>query len=176
MSAASRFTIDGILLVAFISAYNPAVTGLSIHEWLSLGLVFLAIFHMALNWDWMVRVTVTFLARVRAMSRINLVVDLVLFVSTVTVMLSGFVVSRIIGPSVGLSPSTDLLWHSVHSTSADVTVLAFSLHGVLHWRWISSVLFGRAPARGTFTRSSGSRARRSEASRWAPPARSGTRR
>jgi hypothetical protein len=166
MSAASRFTVDGILLAAFIAAYNPSATGLTVHEWLSLGLVFVAIFHTALNWDWVVHVTTTFLDRIRAMSRVNLFVDLVLFVATVTVMLSGFLISRVLGAAVGLLPSTAVLWHTVHSVSADVTVVAFTVHALLHWRWIVNVMFGAPSARAAASGADRTHARHSQMPGW----------
>jgi hypothetical protein len=136
MSIRARLGIDAVLVVAFLVSYKPAVTGTGLHEWLSVGLATIALFHLALNWDWVVHTAESFLARLLRMSAVNLVVDGLLFAATVMVTLSGLVISRAIGPVVGLSPSTAPLWHRLHSFSADAAVALFALHGVLHWRWV----------------------------------------
>ncbi len=144
MSARARLILDGVLLAAFVAADDPVATGIAFHEWLCLALVAVALFHMALSWDWVVRTAVSFLATLRATSRVNLVVDAVLFVATVTVMLSGFMVSRTLSGMAGWVPATAVLWHQAHSVSADVTMYALVVHAILHWRWIANVVTGGA--------------------------------
>ncbi len=46
-----------------------------------------------------------------------------LFVAVVSAMLSGFVVSRVIGGVLGYSASPFPIWHRVHSLSADATIV-----------------------------------------------------
>lgn len=139
MSANKRFAIDAVLLVAFVAAYYPLRTGLAVHEWLSLAVIIPSFVHLVINWDWVQRVFTSFLGRVRTMSRVNLVVDSALFLSTVTVMLSGFVVSRVISGLLGYEASLFPVWHRVHALSADAVVLLMLVHLGLHWKWVVRV-------------------------------------
>ena len=142
MSTRARFVIDAVLTAAFLVSYKPGATGLGLHEWLSVGLALLGLFHAALNWDWVVHTARSFWVRLLRMSAVNLVVDALLFAATVMVMLSGLLVSRVIGPGFGLTPSMAPLWHRLHAFSADAVVVLFLVHGVLHWRWIAKTVTG----------------------------------
>ncbi|MEI7815080.1 MAG: DUF4405 domain-containing protein [Coriobacteriia bacterium] len=139
MSARARLGIDAVLVAAFLASYNMTATGLTLHEWIAVGLALLGLFHLALNWDWVVHTAESFLARLLRMSAVNLVVDIALFATTVMVSLSGIVISRVVGPLVGLTPSTAPLWYRLHSLSAVAVVALFVVHGVLHWKWILNV-------------------------------------
>jgi hypothetical protein len=146
MTAKKRLPIDLFMLAAFLAAYKPFTTGLSLHEWLCVALATPVLVHMVINWDWAVRVARSFSRRLRPANRVNLAVDVALFLSTVTVMLSGFMVSRVIAETVGYTASQDPMWHSVHSLSADAAMAFAGLHTVLHWKWFARVT-GVLPAR-----------------------------
>ena len=60
--------------------------------------------------------------------------------STVLVIVSGLSISQVIGPLVGVAPSTAPLWYAVHVSSAGLAVALFALHGVLHWKWIAQTV------------------------------------
>jgi hypothetical protein len=105
----------------------------------------IGLLHLAINWDWVVHIAASFLARLRKMSALNLVVDGLLFAATVMVTLSGLAISRTVGPAFGMSPSAAPLWHSLHYLSASVAVALFVVHGVLHWRWIAKTVAKLAP-------------------------------
>jgi hypothetical protein len=140
MSVRARLGIDAALAVAFLLAYKPSVTGLGLHEWLSVGLAAIGVFHTALNWDWVVHTARRIRDRLLKVSTLNLVVDVLLFAATVLVVLSGLSISQVIGPLVGLAPSTAPLWYAVHVSSAGLAVALFALHGVLHWKWIAQTV------------------------------------
>lgn len=137
MSSRTRLYLDILMLIAFIAAYRPFTTGLAFHEWLSLLLVVPTLAHMVINWDWAARVARSFGRRLRATTRLNLVVDAALFVSAVAVMMSGFLVSTTLAHAVGLSLSPEALWHSVHAVSADASIALLLVHTGLHWRWFA---------------------------------------
>lgn len=139
MSAPKRLLLDAALAIALLTAANPALTGISVHEWLSLAVVTPLLAHLVLNWEWTARMTRVFFDRALDMPRLNLLVDSVLFVSTVAVMLSGFMVSHVIAGLLGLPTTPSALWSAVHSVSADSTVLLLLAHFALHWRWIVRV-------------------------------------
>jgi len=139
MSARSRLLLDAGMFAAMLVAFNPAWTGLVVHEWLSLAVIVPLLIHLIVNWEWTVRVIERFAERLLHVSRLNLIVDAALFVSAVAVMLSGLMVSHVITGAAGITLSPSSLWVAVHSLSADATVVFLLLHFALHWRWVAHV-------------------------------------
>lgn len=136
MNRPKRLALDGALLLGFLIAANPSMTGLSLHEWLGLAIAVPALFHLIINWEWVIRVVRTAIAKVRATSRLNFVVDLALFVLAVAVTLSGVLVL----PGVASALGASTVWYRVHSAASNATVVVLLAHFALHWRWMWRVL------------------------------------
>lgn len=139
MSARNRLLLDLGMFAALLVAFNPGITGLAVHEWLSLATIIPLLLHLIVNWDWTLRVVSTFTERLLHVSRLNLVLDVVLFVVAVTCITSGFAVSQVITATLGLTASANVLWSALHSLSATATIVVLLAHLGLHWRWILSV-------------------------------------
>ena len=137
MSARARIWLDLVLFAALFVAYNPAWTGIAVHEWLCVVALVPLLFHVVINWNQTLQVLRRIAQRLRAMPKVNLIVDAALFVAFVTVMLSGLLVSQAITRSLGVTIMPDSLWVSAHAWSADATILLLLVHFALHWRWIA---------------------------------------
>ena len=146
MSRRVRLYLDVGLFLGFALAFAPAVTGISVHEWLSLAIIVPALVHLVVNWDWVMRVSAGLLGRIRTASKVNLAVDALLFGATVTVMLSGLMVSRTIATAIGVTSSSGTIWNAVHSLSATGTIALLVAHFGLHASWIARTLRGLVPA------------------------------
>lgn len=140
MSRTVRLLLDGAILVAYLVANNPSATGVPLHEWLSVGLALVIAVHVALNWEWVGHAARRLFTRLRAASRLNLVVDVVLFLSFITLMLSGLLISEAVLPALGLSTAHGGSWEWIHSLSAHLALGALAVHFGLHWRWIASAV------------------------------------
>ncbi len=140
MSARGRLVLDLTLFAGFLIAFYPETTGLAIHEWLSLAVVSSVLAHVVINWDWTTRAARKLFVRLRAASRVNFVVDTALFLSAVTVSVSGVMVSRVVAGTLGLSMAPDLIWYSVHSISAWLTIGGLLVHFALHMKWAAGVV------------------------------------
>jgi hypothetical protein len=94
-------------------------------------------------------VTRRLFARIRAVSRINLAIDAALFLATVTVMLSGLLVSQTIASTLGIALNTDAIWYAMHSASATATIALLMTHLAMHARWVARTAYGLvlAPAK-----------------------------
>lgn len=136
MSARARLWLDLALFGALLVAYNPAWTGVAVHEWLCVAIIAPLLFHVVVNWDQTLAILRRFAQRLRTQPKVNLVVDAALFVVAVTVMLSGLLISQSVARALGLVIVPDSLWVSTHSWSADATVFLLLVHFALHWRWI----------------------------------------
>ncbi len=147
MSSRSRLVLDLGMFLAMLVAFNPAFTGIAVHEWLSVAVVVPLLFHTIINWEWTLHTIDTVTQKLLSASRLNLVVDIALFVSTVAVMLSGLLISQAISGALGLLVAPSTMWVAVHAVSADATVLLLFTHLALHGRWIARTVrsYGRAP-------------------------------
>lgn len=136
MSARARLLLDLAMFGALLAAYNPAWTGLAWHEWLCVAAIVPLMYHLVINWNKVLRVLNTFAEKLWHGSRLDLVVDAVLFVLSVTVMVSGLMVSQVVLPALGLAITPTTIWVTVHAWSADFTIVLLLVHTALHWRWI----------------------------------------
>jgi hypothetical protein len=136
----TRLLVDVLLLAGFVVAMYPLRTGLRLHEWLTLALIAPALFHLVVNWDFVTKTLARFFAKLKGASRLNLTVDVPLFILTVTVSLSGFMVSRTVRTLLRMSVHPLPIWHLVHSWSAKIVIWVIGTHVVLHWKWIKSYL------------------------------------
>jgi hypothetical protein len=140
MTARTRLGIDIGLFLALLLAFNPALTGLAVHEWLSIAIIAPLLLHLVINWEWAVRIFSKFLDRLMHASRLNLVVDALLFLSAVAVMLSGLLVSQVALAFLGIATAPSALWIALHAVSADTTIALLLLHFALHAKWVLRVL------------------------------------
>ena len=136
MRTTARLILDASVLVGYLVVQNLPATGIPVHEWLSLIVTFGILIHLIWQWDLTVRVVSRFLKRLAALPRLNLVLDLLLFVAFVLVMLSGFMVSQSILPLFGIAVPFGPTWRIIHSLSADVALVVLGVHVGLHWRWL----------------------------------------
>ncbi|MCU0485769.1 MAG: DUF4405 domain-containing protein [Anaerolineales bacterium] len=140
MSAKANLIVDALILIAFLVAFEPALTGIAVHEWLSLAFGATLILHILLHWKWVVHVTLKFFRMFFHSSRFNYLVNAALFVTFVLVMLSGVLISESILPTLGFRFNASPTWRFLHSSSADAVVLLVGLHFALHWKWIVNTI------------------------------------
>jgi hypothetical protein len=69
-------------------------------------------------------------------SRINYILNWAMFFDVVVLMLSGFLISEQVIPSLGISLPQNFAWRSLHDLSANLFLLLLGLHTALHWSWI----------------------------------------
>ncbi len=140
VSPKTNLLIDTAALGAFLVAFEPALTGISIHEWLSLALGLTLLVHVLLHWKWVVEVLLRFFRRLWHTSRLNFLVDSLLLVAFTLLMLSGLLISRSILPTLGITSLSLPGWRFLHSWSANLSLILVGLHFALHWRWVVNTL------------------------------------
>lgn len=146
-----KLVIDVGIFIAFLLVMEPRLTGITIHEWLSVAGSAAFIVHLLLNWNWIVEITRRFFGKVSGQARVNYVLNWLLFIDGVLIMLSGLLISEVVLPAFGMRLEMGFFWRRLHSLTADAFVLILGLHIALHWRWIISTtkrcLLGIVPAR-----------------------------
>ena len=132
----TNLILDIAIFIAFLVAANPRLTGNTIHEWLSLSFAAAIVTHLLFHWKWLVKVTTTYFKNFFHQSRLNYVVDLLFFVAMTVVMFSGLMISKDILSSLGIQLDVSRSWKSIHSLSADASMILLGIHFALHWKWI----------------------------------------
>lgn len=136
MSMLKNLFIDLTALAAFFIAFEPHMTGETIHEWLSVALAGVLVVHILLHWKWVVQVTKRFVQQMRASVRLNYLVNALTFLAYVAVMLSGIMISKSVLGTFGLQGVHDQAWRMLHNLSANAALYMTALHFALHWKWV----------------------------------------
>jgi hypothetical protein len=132
----TNFLIDLIIFVAFLAAMDPRMTGIAIHEWLSIAFGTAVVVHLLLHWDWIVALTKRFFKKVAAQSRLNYVLNWLFFVDMTILIFTGIMISEVALPLLGIRLEPGFMWRRLHSLTADWALIILGLHVALHWRWI----------------------------------------
>lgn len=128
--------VDMGIFAAFLVAANPALTGIALHEWFSIAFVGTLIVHLLLHWKWVVTVGATFFRKLFHFSRLQFLVDVLLFTAFTAVTLSGVMISKNVVNFLGITLASNPTWKLVHSLSANGVLLLVGLHFALHWNWV----------------------------------------
>jgi hypothetical protein len=136
----TKFAVDLAIFVGFLLALDPRATGIAVHEWLALAAAAAIVVHLLLSWNWIVGVTRRFFKQTAWRARVNYMLNWLLFIDGVLIMLSGLLISRVVLPAFGIQLGEDRFWRTLHSLSADWSVLILGLHVALHWDWIVSIV------------------------------------
>lgn len=131
-----KLLIDITIFIAFLIAMDPHSSGISVHEWLATSLIAALVVHLLLSWDWIMQVTRRFFGKTNALPRINYLLNWLLFIDGTVIMLSGFMISESVLPSLGITLPRNFAWRSLHDLSANLFLLLLGLHTALHWNWI----------------------------------------
>jgi hypothetical protein len=132
--------VDIAIFTAFLIALDPHMTGTAIHEWLGIALSAAIIAHLLLHWKWLVQITRRFLKRLPGQSRLNYLVNALLFIDVTLIILSGLMISEEALPLLGIAIQRDSFWRMLHTLSADWAIYILGLHVALHWKWIASAI------------------------------------
>ncbi len=124
--------IDIIAAVVYIMAANPGVTGLAIHEWISLGTFVVFIVHGAQHYDWAIETFRKIKERPASVRTARLILDILTIASFMVVTVSGLMVSRFILPLLGMVAPGYFFWNPLHSISAKVLLALLVIHIVIN--------------------------------------------
>lgn len=124
------------------------MTGLALHE--IMGVIFFIpiIIHLLIAWRWIRNSMKHFFNKTRRRTSVNLCLNSILFVLVVIEIVSGFAISQVALPFVGIKTIDDKTWQSLHNQTLNLTKLFVGLHIALNWEWIVSVFKKRLQASG----------------------------
>ena len=137
-SLKTNFWLDAFIFAGFLAALQPRLTGIAIHEWFTLAATATLVLHVFLHWDWAVGITKKFFSNLFHVSRLNYLVDALLFATFTVVMTSGLVISRVVMPTFGFQAVPSRTWLEIHNASSNLTLLLTAMHFALHWSWVKN--------------------------------------
>lgn len=130
-----NLVIDVIALVVYLVVATPALTGIVVHEWLSIGLFLAFLFHTAMHADWAVE-ALRNLKLATWSTRGNLVLGVAILLAFVVVMVSGLGISGALLQTFGLYAEGYFFWDPLHAIAAKVLLALLLLHVVVHAKWL----------------------------------------
>ena len=138
MSASTKtnLILDISIFSAFLVISNPRLTGTTIHEWLSISFAAAIITHLLFHWQWIVKIGSEFFKKLFHQSRLNFVVDSLFFIAMTGAIFSGLLISKDILSLAGIQFNAGQAWKSIHSLTADASLIMLGLHFALHWNWV----------------------------------------
>lgn len=128
--------VDLGIFAIILLALAPRFTGMTLHEWLGIGVGVGIAVHLLLHWHWIVTVIRRFFGQLPMQSRINLILNTVLFIDMVVVIFTGLMISREVLPLFGFGVQGGSQWRGLHGLSANLIVALTGLHVAVHWKWI----------------------------------------
>jgi hypothetical protein len=138
----TRYLMDICLLVGFILLCLPNITGILLHEWLSLLFIIPFVIHLLLHWDWIISLPKQLISNFKAFkgqARFNLLWDLIFYFAMLIVILSGFLISEAILPQFGIQLTIQPFWAEIHDVFSNLLMPMLGIHLAMHWKWIKSL-------------------------------------
>ena len=140
MRTRDNLIIDATVLAIYLLAANPAITGYSTHEWVSVAFLATALVHLALHGKWVSRAMTGWFSRTPRKSRALLALDAISAAAVGAVMVSGLAVSHTISGLLGLTSTVTPFWRVLHATSATALVVLALAHLAVHRRWVATAV------------------------------------
>jgi hypothetical protein len=131
--------LDCSMLLAFVALQSWRLTGVVMHEWLSVGLIAGLLAHLVLHWSWVATRSKRVLAPRSTRTRVNYALNLMLFIAATVAMVSGFMISKVVMPQHP-TPVNYLKWHQLHNISATTSLICLGLHLALNWNLMVAAL------------------------------------
>lgn len=131
-----NLAIDSAIFLAFLLTMAPRFSGIAIHEWLSIAFGAAIITHLLLHWTWLIEVTKRFFKNAQWATRVNYVLNALLFIDITVVIFTGLMISEAALPLIGIRVAPTGSWRMLHEVSANGSIFLVGLHIALHWQWI----------------------------------------
>jgi hypothetical protein len=135
----TAFWLDVALLISVSALQTVRFTGLVIHEWLGLALVLIVFAHLVFAWSWIASNSRRLFTAMTLRSRINYLLNLLLFAAVTAVIFSGILISQQAIPlleGAKHAPDIDSHWDSLHNDFSQFLLLFAGFHLAINWEWM----------------------------------------
>ncbi|WP_129629005.1 DUF4405 domain-containing protein [Candidatus Oscillochloris fontis] len=134
-SPTTKWITDAILLVGYCVAVWLDLTGLELHQWLGVGVVLLAGYHMLTHMDWVSAVTRRLFSKTNPRVRLYYLINVLMLGSFAAIGITGILIST----WLNLTLESMALLIAIHKWTAYLTLAVVGIKLALHWRWIVNV-------------------------------------
>jgi hypothetical protein len=138
----TKLGVDILIFVVFLVMMDPRSSGIAVHEWLAISVIAALVVHLLLSWDWITQITRRLLGKKAGQTRINYILNWLLFIDGTLIMVSGIMISQVALPTIGIKLPAGFAWRGLHDTAANIGLLLLGLHTALHWAWVVNT-FGK---------------------------------
>ncbi len=138
--AAASLALDAALVVGFLVALRPFLTGIAVHEWLGLAVGAGVAAHAALHRRWLAGVTRRLRGRCPMRTRLYWVLDTALGLGFVAILISGVAISRVTLPGLAASASDAFAWVVAHRIVSYATLGLLGAKLALHGRSLAHTM------------------------------------
>ena len=128
--------VDAIVLLVYIVVATPSMTGIGLHEWISLGVFLLLFVHVLFHMDWVIATTKRIFKNPTFVSVGNYVLDVLLLIVLALCTVSGILISGDVLPAMGMYADGYYFWDPVHAFSAKLLLALIVVHIVTHLKGI----------------------------------------
>ena len=135
-----NFFLDILFVIGFVVDLEFRFTGLRLHELIGLAFTLIFALHLLLHWDWIWGVTKTLFRNLLQESRLNYLLNWLLFIDALVLVVSGLIISRTLGLNLQ-GVGRNLPWQQWHILSAELSLVIIAAHIGMHWKWIAT--FGK---------------------------------
>lgn len=135
--------IDTVLFVVFLLLTDPQSTGITIHEWVGLGVGLLVAVHLVRNWQWIVSMLSRMGQSQTITSKVSVALNITLFVVFALLVYTGIAISQKALPALGVVAFDNRSLRGLHGTLSNLTLGLIGAHVALHWNWIVGLFRGR---------------------------------
>jgi hypothetical protein len=130
-----NWILDALLFTGFLVSFALDLTGLPVHQWLGVFGGLLALYHLALHWNWVKTVTRRFFGKTSGQARTYYLLDFAIMFGFFLIVATGLVLST----WLNLALAHYGAWKHFHVTTSIVTLCLVVLKIGIHWRWIVRV-------------------------------------
>lgn len=136
--------LDGVLFVGFLLATAPRMSGIPVHEWLSILLAVVVVWHLLRHWQWIVQLGKSFVGTLTMPARLNYLLNVLFFITFVLLMYSGIAISESVMPWIGTRSLDNRAWRMYHHLLSNLTLIIMSIHVAINWQWIVNLFRHRS--------------------------------
>ncbi len=129
-----KLLFDATVLVFYLLAANPTVTGIPLHEWVGLGAVVVLVAHCASSVELLPSLLRPGAKRAVRVGRV--VLDAALLVAVALCAVSGIMVSGDVLPALGLYAEGYYFWDPLHAFAAKALLALILVHLAIHARMV----------------------------------------
>ena len=133
-----KFLLDIGMAIVFVLMYSKMAISLTFHEIGGLALLSTFLFHILINWKWVVVVTKKLFSKdIPMKTKLGYFINILLLLSFVFIGISGIMISKIV---FHISNSGSLPWKAIHYSCSALALILVGIHLGLHKQFITNML------------------------------------